>query len=73
MGSCETTPWPGTPSTRGFLSDFMNLPVRVGPGDHAENGIEQYGGEIEPLAFGAPMIGDGPAEPPVTFRTFDNL
>jgi len=38
-------------------NEIMHLPVGVGPGDHAENGIQQHRGQIEPLAFVATMSG----------------
>jgi hypothetical protein len=39
-------------------NEFMHLPVGIGARDHAENGVEPNGGQIEPLAFGATMVGD---------------
>ena len=39
-------------------NEFMHLPVRIGSGDHAEDRVQQHGGQIEALAFGAAMIRD---------------
>ena len=55
----------GQPQAKRFVqalqmnaNEFMHLPVGIGPGDHAENGVEQHGRQIEPLAFGATMVWD---------------
>src|SRR5208283_2239354 len=40
-------------------NELMHLPVGVGPGDHAENGVQQHRGQIEPLAFVATTVWDG--------------
>jgi hypothetical protein len=39
-------------------NEFMQLPVRIGPGDHAEDRLQQHGGEFEPLTFLAPTVGN---------------
>ena len=39
-------------------NEFMNLPIRVGSCDHADNSGEQHGGQIEPFAFSTTMVGD---------------
>ena len=40
-------------------NELMHLPVGVGTSDHAENGVQQHRGQIEPLAFVATTVWDG--------------
>src|SRR5580658_8963314 len=40
-------------------NEFMQLPVRVGPGNHAEDAVEQHRRKLEPLALLAPTVGNG--------------
>jgi len=38
--------------------ELVHLTVGVGSGDHRKDGVKQHGRQIEPLAFGATMVGN---------------
>src|SRR5208282_1954449 len=39
-------------------NEFMHLPIRIGPSDHAQDRVQQHASQIKALAFGATTIRD---------------
>ena len=55
----------GQPQAKRFVqplqmhaNELMDLPVGIGSRNHAENGVQQHGRQIETLALGAPTVRD---------------
>jgi hypothetical protein len=41
-----------------YANEFMQLPIRIGAGDHAQDRVEQHCRQFKPLPFPPPMIGN---------------